>query len=76
MFYRKKANEHGISVSDYLRQMLIQGVIAENVQEIEWKLRQIIEEIKNNSTSNSHKLPDKVLLSILRFRAQSARAYP
>lgn len=38
-YYRRRANEHGVSLSEYLRQILVQGVIAENVQEIELRLQ-------------------------------------
>lgn len=60
-FYRTKANEHGVSISEYLRQTLVQGVIAENVHEIEQRLRRLIDSAHATSTS----LPDEVLLSIL-----------
>ena len=39
-FYKKRANEHGVSLSEYLRQLLSQGVITETVSNIEARLNQ------------------------------------
>lgn len=38
-FYKARANESGVSLSEYLRQTLTQGVITENVTAIEARLR-------------------------------------
>lgn len=37
-FYKARANENGVSLSEYLRQTLTQGVITENVATIEARL--------------------------------------
>lgn len=37
-FYKTRANESGVSLSEYLRQTLTQGVISENVATIEARL--------------------------------------
>lgn len=64
-FYRTKANEHGISISEYLRQTLVQGVIAENVQDIENRLRNVLEEIRSGSQAAGRvDIPDEMLLSV------------
>lgn len=64
-FYRTKANEHGISISEYLRQTLVQGVIAENVHEIEQRLRRVIDEIGAGAQGASQLvIPDEMLLSV------------
>ncbi|CCD30107.1 conserved hypothetical protein [Candidatus Glomeribacter gigasporarum BEG34] len=69
-FYRRKANEHGISVSEFLRQMLVQGVIAENVQEIEMCLSRKVEEIRAaNQSGNTSVIPENVLLSVFTSEA-------
>lgn len=69
-FYRSKANEHGVSVSDYLRHVLVQGVIAETVQEIEERLRRTVAEI-NSSGANpgSTGSSDELLLSMFTSEA-------
>ena len=45
-FYKRKANEHGISLSEYLRQTLVQGVIAENIREAEERIRALFAEAR------------------------------
>ncbi|WP_334001400.1 hypothetical protein [Burkholderia gladioli] len=42
-FYRRKAQESGVSLSDYIRKHLAQGVITENVSLIEQRLRGLID---------------------------------
>ncbi|MEY4429557.1 MAG: hypothetical protein RLZZ182_2246 [Pseudomonadota bacterium] len=44
-FYKARANEHGVSLSEYLRQTLTQGVITENVTAIEARMRAVGEEM-------------------------------
>lgn len=44
-FYRARANEHGIPVSEYLRQLLVQGIIAETVSEIDYRLKATVAEL-------------------------------
>ena len=69
-FYRTKANEHGVSISEFLRQTLVQGIIAESIQEIEQRLKRAVEEINTKSQNQSKStLPDKILLSILSSEA-------
>lgn len=64
-FYKTKANEHGISISEFLRQTLIQGVISENVYEIEQRLKNVISELSENKQNNKKAhISDEMLLSI------------
>ncbi len=64
-FYKRKANEHGIALSEYLRQTLVQGVIAENVDEIEHRLRRLVDEIHaGRQTGARTAIPDELLLSV------------
>ncbi|WP_017917804.1 plasmid mobilization protein [Burkholderia gladioli] len=42
-FYRRKAQESGLSLSDYIRKQLAQGVITENVSLIEQRLKGLID---------------------------------
>ena len=64
-FYRTKANEHGISISEFLRQTLVQGVIAENVQDIEQRLRRLLDEIRAGGQGGGKvEIPDELWLSV------------
>lgn len=64
-FYRTKANEHGISLSEFLRQTLVQGVIAENVHEIEARLQHLISQTSLSERSAGRMaIPDELLLSV------------
>jgi len=51
-FYRTKANEAGISMSEFLRQTLVQGIIAENALEFESRLKDIVAELRTNGSGN------------------------
>ncbi|WP_338927638.1 hypothetical protein IHE33_15380 (plasmid) [Mycetohabitans endofungorum] len=69
-YYRSKANEHGVSVSEYLRQMLVQGVIAENVSEIEQRLQQTVAQINAASMGGMGcTSDDEMLLSVFTCEA-------
>lgn len=41
-FYRRKANEAGVSVSEYCRQVLAQGVMNDNVVQLEKRLTALL----------------------------------
>lgn len=65
-YYRRKANEHGVTISEYLRQILVQGVIAENVQEIESRLMGVFSRFGENlARERSARIPDEIVMSIL-----------
>lgn len=42
-FYKRKANESGVSLSQFLRDTLIQGIVAEGVIEIDARLQRKID---------------------------------
>lgn len=48
-FYRRKAQENGLSLSDYLRKLLLQGVVNENVSIIEQRLKGLISQLSGSS---------------------------
>lgn len=58
-FYKRRANEHGVSLSEYLRQLLTQGVTNETVSSIEARLHQAGDEIaaKISRTQAAHSMP-------------------
>lgn len=65
VFYRRKANEHGVSLSAYLSKMLVAGVAAENVQDVEARLRSVIASIPASLQGGGiQALPENVRLSI------------
>ena len=68
-FYRRKANEHGVSISEYLRQTLVQGIITENVQEIEERLLKVADGLKRSTNQDRASMPDELLLSIFTTEA-------
>ena len=45
-FYRKQANVHGMNIAEFFRYLLVQGVIAENVREIETRLQHPVDEMR------------------------------
>lgn len=67
-FLRKKAGESRRTLSEYLRQTLIQGVIFSNVEEIELRLQQTVDSIHSHSASQNS-LPEEVILSIFTCEA-------
>ena len=64
-YYRRRANERGVSLSVFLRETLVQGVIAENVQDIEQRLRHLIEEIGiTRQKVVKVEIPDELWISV------------
>ncbi|MBS2132363.1 hypothetical protein KEX41_29720 (plasmid) [Burkholderia thailandensis] len=47
-FYRRKANEAGMSVAEYCRQLLVRGIINDNVQVLEQRIQALL------SVNSSH----------------------
>jgi hypothetical protein len=69
-FYRTKANEHGISMSEFLRRTLVQGIIAENVQDIETRMRSVLSEVNpTKETVTQGPIPTHVIQSIFTSEA-------
>lgn len=67
-FLRKKAGESRRTLSEYLRQTLIQGVISSNVEEMELRLQQTVDSIHAHLASQNG-LPEEVILSIFTCEA-------
>lgn len=65
-YYKKKANEHGVSLSEYLRQLLVQGVITETVEEIEVRLKDIVAQIIPQPHT---RMPDEISFTIFNIEA-------
>lgn len=64
-FYRKKAKQHGISLTEYIRQTLVQGVIAENIQDVELRIQALISESRTLSKeSKESEISDELQLAI------------
>jgi plasmid stability protein len=70
-FYKTRANEHGVSLSEYLRQLLTQGVITETVASIEARLNQVGSEIaaKVSHAQAAHSMPILLQRALLETHA-------
>jgi len=64
-YYRRRANERGVSLSDFLRNMIVQGMIAETALDVEQRMRAMLDEMQLRAAGGgSAKLPENALLSI------------
>ena len=63
-FYRKRAKESGLSLSAYLRQLLLQGTVAITAEEIEEKIKNILPENLAMMDKNSGGLSEKAFMNI------------
>lgn len=65
-YYRRKAKEHGVSVSEHLRRLLTQGMIAETALEIEQRMRSLLDELSSmkGASYGAVEIPENVLKSI------------
>lgn len=70
-FYKRRANEHGVSLSEYLRQLLTQGVTTETVASIEARLNQAGDEIaaKVSRAQAAHSMPILLQRALLETHA-------
>lgn len=68
-FYRRKAKEAGVTVSEFLRNTLHEGVVAENVQDVEDRIRARIASIPGSMESPGQGLTDEIALSIITSEA-------
>ena len=70
-FYKTRANEHGVSLSEYLRQLLTQGVTTETVSCIEARLNQVGNEIaaKVSHAQAAHSMPILLQRALLETHA-------
>jgi hypothetical protein len=64
-YYRRRANERGVSLSDFLRNMIVQGMSAETAIDVEQRMRAMLDEMQLRAAGGgSAKLPENALLSI------------
>lgn len=64
-YYSKRAKERGTTLSDFLRQTMTQGMIAESALDVEQRIRTVIAEIGQNAgNGGAGGLPENVLMSI------------
>lgn len=70
-FYKARANEHGVSLSEYLRQLLTQGVTTETVNIIEARLNHAGDEIvaKVSRAQAAHNMPILLQRALLETHA-------
>lgn len=70
-FYKTRANEQGVSLSEYLRQLLTQGVTTETVASIEARLNQVGNEItaKVSHAQAAHSMPILLQRALLETHA-------
>lgn len=72
-YYSKRAKERGTTLSDFLRNMIVQGMIAETALDVEQRLRRLLEEIRNGGQGGGKvEIPDELLLSV--FTAENMLA--
>lgn len=67
-FYRRKAGQLGVGISAFLTKTLVAGVVAENIQDIEERLRAIIASVPERPGGASS-VPDHMILSLLTCEA-------
>lgn len=67
-YYRRRAKESGVTISDFINRLLVQGVIAENVISVEERMRALIAEIQVSAArtgSPGEQMNPDVVLSVL-----------
>jgi hypothetical protein len=74
-FYKARANESGVSLSEYLRQTLTQGVITETVTVIEARLRKAGDEMldKLGQAQGSRTMPILLQRALLETHAMLSK---
>jgi len=68
-FYRRKAKESGMTISDILRKTLQEGVVAENIQDIEDRMKALIATIADIGKRSSGGVSEELALSIITSEA-------
>lgn len=64
-YFRRKANENGVSLSAYLYKTLINGAIAENIQDVEERIQAMLQKASESvGQASPAALPESVILSI------------
>lgn len=52
-FFRSQANRHGKSLSDYLKSLLMEGLVAMRIEEVEERLTALIEKVPASQPGQS-----------------------
>ena len=68
-FYRRKANEAGLSLNGYLTKLLVEGAVAEKVHEFAETMDQKIAALAAVGKTGGAGVPDEILLSIITSEA-------
>ena len=68
-FYRRKANEAGLSLNAYLTKLLVEGAVAEKVHEFEERMNEKIAELAAVKAGGGGGIPDELMLSIITSEA-------
>lgn len=68
-FYRRRASEHGISLSAFLTKTLVAGVIADNMLEFEERIAALMAKIPASLPSSGERVPDEIALSVFTSEA-------
>jgi hypothetical protein len=64
-YYSKRAKERGTTLSEFLRTMIVQGMIAETALDVEQRMRVMLAEMQiQTGGGGSAKLPENALMSI------------
>jgi len=56
-FYRRKANEAGIPVAEFLRQILVRGIVNDNVEQLEKRLNALLAVMPNPAQTSKSGSP-------------------
>lgn len=68
-FYRRKANEAGLSLNAYLTKLLVEGAVAEKVHEFEERMDAKIAELSAVKAGGGAGFPEELMLSIITCEA-------
>lgn len=64
-YFRRKANENGLSLSAYLHKTLVNGAVAENIQDVEERIGLMLQRASESTNKvPATILPDALILSI------------
>ena len=63
-YYRARASDCGVTMSELLRQLLMHGVITETVVEIETRLKATVAEMNRANALGSGAMPENLLRSV------------
>ena len=68
-FYRRRASDHGVSLSAFLTKTLVAGVIAENLLDVEDRIGRLIDTIPTERPAGGGDLPEDLALSLFTCEA-------